>query len=184
MYGLIHMAIESYVRTRHGDATWSKVLEKAGRPSSAFVSMEAYPDEVTLSLVGAACATLEVDVPTALREVGKCWTEFVAEKGYGHLLDAAGATLPEFLRNLDQLHARTNLIFPNLKTPGFSVTDESPGVLTLHYYSERDGLWPMVVGLIEGLGTRFRVSVEVEPIACTEPKPHTAFRIRWAPVAA
>lgn len=184
MYGLIHMAIESYVRSRHGDAVWSRVLDAAGSPSSAFVSMEAYPDEVTLKLVGATCGTLGVDVPTALREVGKCWTVFVAEKGYGHLLDASGNTLPELLRNLDQLHARINLIFPDLRTPGFSVTDERPGELVLHYFSERAGLGSMVVGLIEGLATRFNVTVDVTPFDCETPKPHAAFKVRWTPVAA
>ena len=34
--------------------------------------------------------------------------------------------------------------------------------LNLHYFSERDGLAPMVVGLLEGLGPLYNVRVGIE----------------------
>jgi len=36
------------------------------------------------------------------------WILFTAEKGYGEMLNLAGSTLPDFLKNLDMLHGRVN----------------------------------------------------------------------------
>jgi hypothetical protein len=41
------------------------------------------------------------------------------QEGYGDLMDMSGETLPEFLQNLDELHARVGVIFPKLQPPSF-----------------------------------------------------------------
>ena len=67
-----------------------------------------------------------------------------------------------FLENLDQMHARVMLSFPDLKPPSFRVTDRTDDRLTLHYYSSRPGLAPLVVGLLKGLADRFHTDIEIE----------------------
>lgn len=179
MYGLINKAVEGLVRTRFGDAAWSRILAKAGLPDEPFVSMEQYPDKTTYDLVGAATEELGVSAETILEEFGRFWTVYTAEAGYGELMKSAGSTLPEFLGNLDQLHTRVKLSFPHLKPPSFSVSEQGTESLVLHYYSDRPGLAPLVVGLLKGLGDRFGLEIETTWERVDGGRPHDRFCVRW-----
>lgn len=50
---------------------------------------------------------------------------------------------------------------PELSPPSFIVTDEAPGEFKLQYHSRRDGLHPMILGLVRGLGKKFNTQVEI-----------------------
>ena len=52
------------------------------------------------------------------------------------------------------------------------------GELRLHYMSEREGLAPMVIGLLEGLGAHFDQDVEAEQIEQRADHGHDVFRLR------
>jgi hypothetical protein len=88
--------------------------------------------------------------------------------------------LPEFLQNLDDLHARVGVNFPQLTPPSFEAEASEPGTMHLHYHSQREGLAPMVIGLVEGLGDRFDTPVEVDQLACrSEGADHDVFEVRY-----
>lgn len=184
MYGLINKAVEELVRTKFGDSTWERIRARAGLPDEPFISMQQYDDRVTYDLVGAASAELGAPAEAILEEFGIYWTRYTAESGYGELMKSAGRTLPEFLRNLDQMHTRIKLSFPHLKPPSFAVSGETPSSLQLHYYSERAGLAPLVVGLLKGLGDRFRLSVEITHRRVDGANPHDLFEVRWTELGA
>ncbi len=76
-----------------------------------------------------------------------------------------GPTLPEFLGNLDAMHARIVLSMPDLRPPSFLCEPLDDGRLTLQYWSERDGLAPMVLGLLAGLGELLEVQMTVTQTA-------------------
>jgi hypothetical protein len=181
MYGLINKAVEGLVRMKFGDAMWDKIRARAGLPDEPFISMESYEDKTTYDLVGAASVELGATPEAILEEFGRYWTVYTAEAGYGELLKSAGKTLPEFLKNLDQMHTRVKLSFPNLAPPAFTVTDETDSSLTLHYYSHRPGLAPLLVGLLKGLGERFALDITVKLDRCDIPKPHDAVQVTWIP---
>jgi Haem-NO-binding len=161
MYGMINKAIHDLVTSRFGAATWQQMCAKAGVTDANFVNMVKYPDETTYKLVGAASEVLNTPAPAILEAFGEYWTVYSAEAGFGHLLDFAGDNLVDFLRNLDNMHTRVALTFPDLKPPSFKVSDIADGSLRLHYYSDRPGLAPLVVGMIKGLGKRFSTKVEI-----------------------
>jgi hypothetical protein len=181
MYGLINKAVEGLVRSKFGDATWDRIRTRAGLPDEPFVSMEQYDDKSTYDLVGAASEELGAPASAILEEFGRYWMQYTAEGGYGELLNSVGRTLPEFLRNLDQMHTRIKLSFPHLKPPSFSVTDETESSLVLHYYSDRPGLAPLVVGMLGPLGDRFGVETAIVVERAEAPRPHDIFRISWTP---
>jgi hypothetical protein len=58
---------------------------------------------------------------------------YTANEGYGDLLTLAGDTLPTFLQNLDHLHTRVGLMFPELKPSSFWCTNVGEDSLQLHY---------------------------------------------------
>jgi len=162
MYGLVNKAIEEMVCTHYGESTWETIKQEAALADiDYFVSMESYPDDVTHRLVRAACKVLNLSSEEILQAFGEYWVTYTAEEGYGEMLAMAGDNLPEFLRNLDNLHMRVGLNFPELKPPSFQANAVDQNALQLDYHSDRQGLAPMVIGLLKGLGRRFKTEVDV-----------------------
>ncbi|MCU1376147.1 MAG: Heme binding domain protein [Actinomycetia bacterium] len=161
MYGLVNKAIEDLAVAVGGEETWLAIKEKAGVDVVAFLSMDAYPDELTYSLVGAASEVLGMTPDEILEAFGKHWVLYTARGGYGPLLKSAGNSLPEFLSNLDALHVRVGLTMPKLRPPSFRVQKISESELIVSYYSQRLGLASMVVGLLKGVGDMFGQDVTV-----------------------
>lgn len=53
-------------------------------------------------------------------------------------------------QNLDALHDHLGTIYPGMRAPSFRCTDAEKGnSLILHYYSEREGLQDIVIGIIK-----------------------------------
>jgi len=180
MYGLVNRSIEQLVTDKFGEAAWDRIRERAGIDDSVFLASEQYPDAMTYSLVGAASAELSLTPEQVLEAFGEHWALRTAREGYGSLLDACGRTLPDFLENLPRLHDRIALMMPKLHPPTFSTSLRTPTSIRLHYSSTREGLAPMVVGLLRGLGTMFGVATQ---IVHHEPAPGTAvhdFDISWS----
>lgn len=161
MYGLVNKAIENMVCDNFGKDTWETIKQKADVDIDVFLSMDAYPDDVTHRLVRAATEVLGMSATEILQAFGEYWVLYTAKEGYGEMLEMAGDKLPEFLHNLDNLHARVGLSFPQLKPPSFQCTHADEESLHLHYHSSRQGFAPMVIGLVKGLGTRFQTEIEI-----------------------
>jgi hypothetical protein len=183
MYGLINKAVEDLVRSKFGNDAWHRIRRKAGLPDEPFVSMEKYPDAMTYDLVAAASAELGAPAETVLEEFGRFWTVYTATGTFGEILRSVGRTLPEFLRNLDQMHTRIKLSFPKLEPPSFAVQNEGPESLDLHYFSDRPGLAPIVVGMLRGLGDRFMLDLTIVCERVQGDRPHDVFHLKWSPRA-
>lgn len=179
MYGLINKAVEGLVRQRFGDAMWHRIRSGANLPDEPFLSMEQYPDETTYALVGSATKELGASSEDILKEFGRFWMTYTAELGYGDLLRRSGRTLPEFLKNLDALHTRVQMTMSHLRPPSFAVTHETADSLVLHYHSERAGLAPLVIGILEALQERFDVRIDIRHERSSDPRPHDVFHLRW-----
>lgn len=58
--------------------------------------------------------------------------------------------ISSLLQNLDALHDHLATIYPGMRAPSFRCTDAEKGKgLILHYYSEREGLQDIVIGIIK-----------------------------------
>lgn len=180
MYGLVNQAIRDMICVNHGPETWTKVRMRAEVSADQFEGMEPYPDDLTHRLVMAASVELDESPHALLRAFGEFWVKYTAAQGYGPLMEMAGSNLPEFLHNLDELHARVGVNFPQLVPPSFDTEEPEEGTMHLLYHSQRQGLEPMVIGLVEGLGDRFATHVEVKQLACrSEGAEHDVFAIRY-----
>ncbi len=162
MYGLVNRAVRDLIVSRFGESCWLEIARRAGVAQTAFLSMTAYPDEVTYRLVDAASEVTGLPGDAIFEAFGEHWTLYTAREGYGEMLKLAGRTLFEFLQNLDTLHARVGLLFPELAPPSFRCADVTDRSMRLEYYSNRPGLAPFVVGLVKGLGKRFDTPVSIE----------------------
>lgn len=180
MYGLVNKGLEQFITARYGESAWKRVAARAGEVPEVFIGMEAYPDPLTYALVGAAAEELSVGAADLLQAFGEYWILYTAEQGYGGLLEASGSNLRQFLGNLDSLHARVALTYTELRPPSFKLVAAGERSVDLHYHTFRDGLAPMMIGLLEGLAKRFDERIEIERIeARSEGADHDVFRVTW-----
>lgn len=161
MYGLVNQAVEDLALKLGGPPLWSAIKERAGVDLRAFVAMESYDDGITYRLVTAASELLGLPPEAVLEAFGEHWIVYTGRAGYGAIFDTMGRTLPEFLRNLDSMHARIALSMPHLQPPSFACEDLDPQTVVVRYWSGRPGLAPMVTGLLKGLGVLFDLDVTV-----------------------
>ncbi len=162
MYGMINNAMRTLVVTKTSEASWSRIVERAGIEHSVFGSMIAYDDAITYKLVDAASVELAVSAEALLFEFGRHWVLVTAPEQYGAMLGLMGSTIDEFFGNLGRMHDRIATLFDNLKQPSFEVEKLSAKQIRLHYRSERRGLAPFLRGLLDGIGERFQTAVLVE----------------------
>ena len=182
MNGLVNKAIEDIALEEGGQEIWDAIRRKAGVDVDTFMAMDTYPDDVTYGLVKAASDVLDISVSDLLRKFGNHWVLFTGKAGYGPLIDMTGDSLPEVLENLNLLHQRVASRIPNIQTPTFHCTEPRPGELVLEYHSSRDGLAPMVEGLIEGLGERFDTQVVIRHTGHRAELGHDVFEVSYQPM--
>lgn len=180
MYGLVNRAIAGLVRSTYGDELWDEIRASAGVTDDLFLAMEAYPDELTYRLVAATAKAIKWSPNQVLEAFGEYWVLYTAKEGYGDLLRVAGRNLPEVLQRLDAMHAELAITMPHLKPPRFSCTNIEAHSLQLHYFSDREGLAPMVVGLLRGLSKLYETDVQIEQTASRATgAPHDIFLVSF-----
>lgn len=168
MYGLVHTAMRDMIIRDFGEDRWANILQKANVGEEAFTPMESYDDAITLQLVGAASEELSLPAADCLRAFGKFWVLDTAAKYYGGaMLSGYGDTVWDLLENLDHMHDRMASTFQGYNPPSFQLENTDDGSHLLHYRSSRQGLAPLVEGLIDGLAERFNADISYE-IASSE----------------
>ncbi len=161
MYGLVNKAIEDLIKNKFDDETWETIKQKAQMDIDMFVSMKTYDDAVTYKLVGIVSEVIGLSQEEVLIEFGKYWVNYTAKEGYGDLLDMGGDTFPEFLSNLNTLHVRVGMTYKDLQPPSFNCEEIDEHTLNLKYLSHREGLEPLVVGLLHGLADKFKLETQI-----------------------
>jgi hypothetical protein len=180
MYGMVNLAIQGFISERYGDSAWEEVKARAAPAIAQFLTMEQYPDELTQGLMMAASEITGDSMQDFMDSIGEYFVEFTRHSGYGELLQLIGTTLPEALGNLDNMHARVGLSFPELRPPTFWCTDVDDHSLVLHYQSVREGLGLMIPGTVRGLAAMLNTTATVEWIARREEgADHDQFLVRF-----
>lgn len=182
MYGLVNKAVHGLILNNYGEETWTKIKNQAGVDEDYFISMHSYDDSSTYNLVAAASEVLGISAYDVLVSFGKYWVEFTGEQGYSNLLSMGGDNLTDFLKNLDVLHVRVGMTYSDLKPPSFICKELSEDTLCLEYHTHREGLAPLVIGLLEGLAKKFEEEVEIEHTGTRETLGFDVFTIKHTPL--
>ncbi|MEI7728440.1 MAG: heme NO-binding domain-containing protein [Verrucomicrobiota bacterium] len=177
---MVNKAVEDMVCLHHGESVWEQIKARAGVEVDVFFGNEPYPDETTYQLVAAGSEMLKQTPEKMLEELGEHWVLHTAQENYGGLMRAAGKSLPEFLANLPNFHARVAMIFPMLLPPRFKTSEVTSHSLKLHYFTNRPKLTPFVVGLLQGLGKLFNTPVQVKSVESKDNgADHDVFQVQW-----
>lgn len=180
MYGLVNKAIKELVTKNYGSEPWERICKKAGFFEEDFLGMSPYPDKLTYDLVFATADELKVEPAQVLELFGEHWILYTAEGGYSEIIRMTGETLPEFLSNLDFLHDRIKNVMPELNPPLFTTRNETDSSIEVEYRSNRQGLTPMVIGILRGTGKRFGLDTTIEHIEKkSEQQDCDVFRVSW-----
>ena len=161
MYGMIHRAARAYAIERLGEVFWDAFAERHGLTDAAFVVGQAYPDETTFTVIAGLADAMEMSPAAFLQAFGRYWIEFARQGAYANLMSIGGETLPAFIRNLNRLHAGLSVAMPGSQMPSFYVLQDTPQAMRLSYVSQRQGLEPFVLGLLEGLCAMFAVEADI-----------------------
>ena len=105
-----------------------------------------------------------VEASKILELFGEWFLTFCQESGYDRILQVLGGTLRDFISNLDALHDHLASVYPGMRAPSFRVSDREDGTLILHYYSSREGLQYIVIGLVRAVARKLlntEISVEI-----------------------
>lgn len=183
MHGLVNQGLRDLVIEIGGEALWVEIATAADVGHESFLCMDVYPDDVTYRLVGAASAATGMSPSEVLHAFGRHWIMYTARRGYGAIFDTMGRTLPEFLGNLDAMHTRLTLSMPKLRPPSILCEPLGGEQFRLEYRSERPGLVPMLLGLLDGLADLYDVTLSVtQTVARAEGADHDEFLVRYRPV--
>ncbi len=162
MYGMVNQAVKDLVVARFGEDNWKSICSQVNISTEDFVFMDYYPDKLTYDLVGAVSKTLSIPPATVLSEFGKHWILYTAKEGYGPLMDMFGHSFKDCLINLNSLHARMGMTMPNITAPRFLFTEVDEKNYLVQYVSKRQGLCPMVEGLLNGLAEKYQTKAEIQ----------------------
>lgn len=155
MYGFVNHALELLVIQNFGEPVWEKIKREADiEMDGSFLVRLVYDDDITYNIVEAAERVLKIPANEILEMFGRMFFEFCQDSGYDTILQVLGATTKDFLQNLDALHDHLATIYPGMRAPSFRCSERIDGSLVLHYYSEREGLEHIVIGIVKAVASK------------------------------
>ena len=177
MHGLIGVAVKKLVETELGEDVWIKVCKVSNFPEKDFVTMDNYEDALIFEIIANVSKESGLSVNDILLKFGHYWVDFAISEGYGHAYQLGGDDFVGFLKNLNKMHTYVATIFSRLAPPHFQVMNDTDEGLDLVYRSQREGLQPMVIGLIEALAIKFNRKIK---IVIKAEEPHkTTFKVTY-----
>lgn len=183
MYGLINQAIKDMVLTTpDGEQKWHEICQAVRVSEADFEALQPYQDSMTSALVQATAQKLNTSSEDILYKFGYHWISFTAEQGYGEIVDLFGKDFRTCLKNLNRMHGHMGAMMPALNPPRFTLTEHSPDRVTLHYFSIREGLGPMVVGLLDGLADKYGDTISIQFVPKGSRSDHDEFDITFQSV--
>lgn len=154
MYGIINQSIQELILKEFGEETWLRILKKSGVDVAEFHNHEVYDDAYTYKLAGAISDVLDTKLETVLKMFGEFWIVEISQKKYPNLMATGGKSLKDFMLNLPTFHNRVYLTYPDLIAPEFKVYEDGDSIL-VEYHSSREGLAPMMEGMLIGIVKSF-----------------------------
>lgn len=178
MYGMVNKGIEDLVTMKGGQALWEKIRVKSKCPFSTFQRLEVYDDAITYDLVKATSEELNLTPVQVLEAFGEFWVEFTSKEGYGPLMSMFGGSFHQAVLNLNHLHDRMGVSLPQIQPPKFDFKNVTDNTIDLYYFSTREGLAPMMTGLLKGLAKKYQASIQIEFAPKTKVEDGDLFKIQ------
>jgi len=146
MHGLVNRALQGFVVTTYGRASWDEVRSQAGLPYADFEAMMCYDDVHTLHAFNAACHVLHKHPNALLEDIGTYLVTDVELEPLRRLLRFGGTTFLDFLHSLEELAERGRIAMPDLELPIMSLEEEDRASFRLRARWSLPGIGPILLG--------------------------------------
>ena len=166
MYGMVNAYLEKYIIQHHGESIWREIAQTLDTYDGSFIEMKPYDDAITYKIIQTAVELTGVSLDEFLRKTGRGWISFTNEGSYGTYYSMS-SSIEEFLGSLNTVHEALSAVMEGLNPPQFAVSRKDNG-LYLDYSSEREGLVPFVLGLLDGLSDLYDEKIQVEDLGPIE----------------
>ncbi|XP_059144683.1 guanylate cyclase soluble subunit beta-2-like isoform X2 [Physella acuta] len=186
MYGHIHCVIKDLVTSKFGQEMWEMILKDAGMEEREHLMLfYHYDDAMTFTLVASASKCLNLPAETVLEVFGDYFLVHCLRYGYDDMLRTLGSDITSFIQNLDSLHSLLALTYDKIVAPSFRCENNPDDSLTLHYYSTRTGLHPLVRGVVRAVAREIfeqevditLLSRQMEQLDAERTQEHSVFRV-------
>ena len=117
-------------------------------------------------LVIVALYYIHIGIPLEkiLEMFGGAFFEACKKTGHNRMLRSLGHNLYGFLINLDSLHDHLSFSYTKMQAPSF-ICDRTSSGLILHYYSKRNGLSNIVLGIVKSVSKEYySLDIDMEMI--------------------
>ncbi|CAJ0924632.1 unnamed protein product, partial [Mesorhabditis belari] len=176
MFGFIHESVRQLMLRKYGEEFWQKVLQRAGFESGKEnIVNHYYSDADTYVLIDAVSVISKMSREQVWELYGAFLIEYTMEIGWDELMRAMSPNLKGFLDNLDSLHYFIDHVVykANLRGPSFRCEENTDGSITLHYYTGRPGLYPIVKGVLREAAKRvFNIDISLSITGRTQRSVH------------
>ncbi|EYC18642.1 hypothetical protein Y032_0027g1630 [Ancylostoma ceylanicum] len=150
---------------KYGDELWQEVLTRSGFENGKENIVNHYYSDSDTYLLVDSVATLTKMTREQVWEMYGCFLiEYTMEIGWDELVRSMSPNLKGFLDNLDSLHYFIDHVVykANLRGPSFRCEENPDGSLTLHYFTGRPGLYPIVKGVLREVARRvFNIDINL-----------------------
>uniref|UniRef100_A0AC35U354 Guanylate cyclase n=1 Tax=Rhabditophanes sp. KR3021 TaxID=114890 RepID=A0AC35U354_9BILA len=150
---------------RYGEEFWTSVLARSGfEAGKENIVNHYYPDSDTYALVDSVSALSKMPREEVWCMYGAFLIEYTMEIGWDELLRTLSPNLKGFLDNLDSLHhfIDESIYKVSLRGPSFRTEQNEDDSITLHYFTGRPGLYPIVKGVLREVAKRvFKTDIVV-----------------------
>ncbi|GMS94094.1 hypothetical protein PENTCL1PPCAC_16269, partial [Pristionchus entomophagus] len=156
-FGFVHESIRQLMLRKYGEALWSNVVERSGfEIGKENIVNHYYKDSDTYLIVDSVSVITKMTREQVWEMYGAFLIEYTMEMGWDELVRSLSPNLKGFLDNLDSLHYFIDHVVykANLRGPSFRCEENQDGTITLHYYTGRPGLYPIVKGVIREVARR------------------------------
>ncbi|CAD6196741.1 unnamed protein product [Caenorhabditis auriculariae] len=163
--GWTHICLSNLIIRKYGQEILEQILTKAGYPEGVTFDVQTYYDDTeTMRIFRTAAGVLGLSVDDMWEMYGDFLVTYSCETGWQKMLFCMANNLQEFLDNLNSMHYFIDQIAfkSEMKGPTFQCEAFGENGLKLHYFSFRQGLFPIVKGLVrKAARTLFEMDVKV-----------------------
>lgn len=151
MHGMVNRALQGFLTTTYGAATWAEVRSQAGLGPDDFEAMLHYPDTLTLACFEAACHVLHKHPNALLEDIGTWLVTDAQLEPLRRLMRFSGAGFVEFLHSLEELGDRGRLAVPDLDLPQITLQQVDPATFLIRARWTLPGIGPILMGCLRAM---------------------------------
>ena len=162
MFGLINVAIQSFVEDTYGRPIWEQVARGSGLDFVDFEAMLDYDDDLTEAVLSTAGNILKKDRNSFLEDLGTFLVTNPKMERVRRLLRFGGREFEEFLMSLDELTGRVRLAIPDLEMPQIQIRGHGKGLFKIGLESEFEGFGAVLLGILQAVADDYGALVVSE----------------------